>query len=185
MVKGSLRKEGRYSGSMAISLHARQVGLRFARTALVALLLPLAPLALAETQGVNPQSGTPDPASRDRDKAQRERDLEVLREEQRQAAEAEAKLKAEIEQISEDRSQLNQALIDTAARVRTLESRIAASEGRIKTLDDNDRAIRHSLGERRTIIAEVLAALQRIGRRPPPALMARPEDALQSVRTAM
>jgi septal ring factor EnvC (AmiA/AmiB activator) len=35
------------------------------------------------------------------------------------------------------------------------------------------------------VIAEVLAALQRIGRHPPPALMVRPEDALQSVRTAM
>jgi septal ring factor EnvC (AmiA/AmiB activator) len=35
------------------------------------------------------------------------------------------------------------------------------------------------------VIAEVLAALQRIGRRPPPAIMARPEDALQSVRTAI
>ena len=35
------------------------------------------------------------------------------------------------------------------------------------------------------MIGEVLAALQRIGHRPPPALIARPEDALQSVRTAM
>jgi septal ring factor EnvC (AmiA/AmiB activator) len=31
----------------------------------------------------------------------------------------------------------------------------------------------------------VLAALQRIGRRPPPALIASPEDALQAVRTAI
>ncbi len=35
------------------------------------------------------------------------------------------------------------------------------------------------------MIAEVLAALQRVGRRPPPALMVSPEDALQSVRTAI
>jgi septal ring factor EnvC (AmiA/AmiB activator) len=35
------------------------------------------------------------------------------------------------------------------------------------------------------VIGEVLAALQRIGRRPPPALIASPEDALQAVRTAM
>src|SRR3989442_1360581 len=38
---------------------------------------------------------------------------------------------------------------------------------------------------RRAVIAEVLAALQRVGRRPPPALMVSPEDALQSVRTAI
>jgi septal ring factor EnvC (AmiA/AmiB activator) len=35
------------------------------------------------------------------------------------------------------------------------------------------------------VIAQVLAALQRIGRRPPPALLVRPEDVLQSVRTAI
>ena len=35
------------------------------------------------------------------------------------------------------------------------------------------------------MIGEVLAALQRIGHRPPPALLASPEDALQAVRTAM
>ena len=35
------------------------------------------------------------------------------------------------------------------------------------------------------MIAEVLAALQRIGRQAPPALLIRAEDALQSVRTAM
>jgi murein hydrolase activator len=35
------------------------------------------------------------------------------------------------------------------------------------------------------VIAEVLAALQRLGRKPPPALMVSPEDALQSVRTAI
>ena len=35
------------------------------------------------------------------------------------------------------------------------------------------------------MIGEVLAALQRMGRQPPPALIASPEDALQSVRTAI
>ncbi|MBN4669398.1 hypothetical protein HUS74_27905, partial [Pandoraea nosoerga] len=34
-------------------------------------------------------------------------------------------------------------------------------------------------------VIEVLAALQRAGRRTPPALLVRPEDALQSLRTAM
>ena len=35
------------------------------------------------------------------------------------------------------------------------------------------------------MIGEVLAALQRIGHHPPPALIASPEDALKAVRTAM
>jgi len=169
---------------MDISPH--RWGKDLVRTAIVALLLPLgAPIALGQ-EGANAriQPGAVETPSGDQ-KALRERELDAVREAQRKAAEAEAGLRAEIESISADRSQLNKALIETAGRVRALEARIAASDGRVKTLDDNDRAIRRSLEGRRSVIAEVLAALQRIGRRPPPAIMARPEDALQSVRTAM
>jgi len=35
------------------------------------------------------------------------------------------------------------------------------------------------------MIGEILAALQRIGRRPPPVILGRPEDALESLRTAI
>src|SRR4029079_9677408 len=80
---------------------------------------------------------------------------------------------------------LNQALIDGAARLRDTEDRIAETEGRLKPLDDNERSLRQSLEGRRATIAEVLAALQRVGRHPPPAIMVRPEDALQTVRTAI
>src|SRR5205085_9375035 len=91
----------------------------------------------------------------------------------------------EIAALGQNRRELNQALIDTAARVRLIEARLAMSESRLKTLDDQEHTIRGSLDNRRAVIAEVLAALQRIGRRPPPALIVRPEDALQSVRTAI
>src|SRR5262249_15784908 len=65
------------------------------------------------------------------------------------------------------------------------EDRIAETEMRLKPLDDSERSLRRSLEGRRAVIAEILAALQRIGRHPPPALMVRPEDALKSVRTAI
>src|SRR5262249_50233371 len=45
--------------------------------------------------------------------------------------------------------------------------------------------LRESLDKRRDVIAELLAALQRIGRHAPPGLLIQPEDALQSVRSAM
>jgi len=116
---------------------------------------------------------------------QRDEELKAARDEQRKSAEAEASLKREIEQIGADRRKLNQDLIDTAARMREAEAKVTATQERLKPLDENERSIRKSLDGRRTVIAEVLAALQRIGRRPPPALIASPEDALQSVRTAM
>ena len=116
---------------------------------------------------------------------QRDQELEAIRTEQRKAAEIQAKLKDELDVIGEDRRKLNQALIDGAARLRETENRIAETEGRLKPLDDSQRSLRQSLEGRRAVIAEVLAALQRIGRHPPPAVMVRPEDALQSVRTAI
>ena len=156
--------------------------------AVVLIASPFAVAALADPPGEPAPlapAAAPESVTQDQQKALRERDLEAIRQEQRQAAETEAKLRAEIDAISEDRGKLNGALIETAARVRVLETRIAASEGRISGLDSNARTIRGSLDERRGVIAEILAALQRIGRRPPPALMVRPEDALQAVRTAM
>jgi murein hydrolase activator len=116
---------------------------------------------------------------------QHDDELKSTQDDQRKSAEAEASLKREIEQIGADRRKLNQDLIDTAARLRGVESKIATTQDRLKPLDANERNIRKSLDGRRAVIGEVLAALQRIGRRPPPALIASPEDALQSVRTAM
>ena len=116
---------------------------------------------------------------------QRDQELEAIRSEQKKAAETQEKLKLEIDAIGEDRRKLNQALIDGAARLSETEDRIVETEGRLKPLDDSERSLRRSLESRRDTIAEVLAALQRIGRHPPPAIMVRPEDALQSVRTAI
>jgi septal ring factor EnvC (AmiA/AmiB activator) len=116
---------------------------------------------------------------------QREQELQSLHEKQSKSAEAEAALKSEIDKIAADRRKLNQDLIDTAARLRDAESKIAGTETRLKPLDDHESALRKSLDGRRATIAEVLAALQRMGRRPPPALIASPEDALQAVRSAM
>jgi septal ring factor EnvC (AmiA/AmiB activator) len=116
---------------------------------------------------------------------QREQELESIRNEQKKAAETEARLKGEIESIGTDRAKLNQALIDAAARGRAAEDRIAETESRLKPLDATEQRLRESLSSRRTTIVEILAALQRVGRHPPPAIMVRPEDALQTVRTAI
>jgi len=112
-------------------------------------------------------------------------DLEAIRAEKKKAIEAEAKLRHEIQSIGEDRRRLNQQLIDTAARIRAVETEVAGAQERLQPLDIREQALRQSLEERRSVMAEVLAALQRIGRHPPPALMVTAQDALQSLRSAM
>ena len=116
---------------------------------------------------------------------QHEQELEGLRAEQRKTTENEARLRREIESIADDRRKFNQQIIDTASRVVSVEERIAKTQERLAPLDGGEQAMRASLEQRRGVIAEVLAALQRIGRQAPPALMIRAEDALQSVRSAM
>jgi septal ring factor EnvC (AmiA/AmiB activator) len=69
--------------------------------------------------------------------------------------------------------------------VRSVETRIGDAEARLRPLDSREQQIRGSLDSRRSEMVEVLAALQRAGRRAPPALLVRPQDALQSLHTAM
>ncbi len=135
----------------------------------------------AKAQTASRQVAAPDPEAI----KQRTQELEAAREQQKKAAELEQKLKAEIAAIGQDRTKLNQQLIGIAAQVRDVEGKMADTEGRLRPLDARELQIRAALESRRDEIAEVLAALQRAGRRAPPALFVRPEDALKSLRTAM
>jgi len=89
---------------------------------------------------------------------QREQELEAARAQQKSAAELQEKLKADIAAIGQDRSKLNQQLIDIAARVRGVETRIGEAEARLRPLDAREQQIRASLDSRRSEIVEVLAA---------------------------
>jgi septal ring factor EnvC (AmiA/AmiB activator) len=116
---------------------------------------------------------------------QHDQELDSIRAEQRKSLETEQRLTTENGVIADERRRLNQSLIASASRIRATEERIAAMEVNLRQLDANEADIRKSLDGRRTQIAEILAALQRIGRRPPPAVFAGPEDAIQSLRTAI
>jgi septal ring factor EnvC (AmiA/AmiB activator) len=129
---------------------------------------------------------TPTPVKPDPDALkQHDQELEAARAQERASMENQAKLRREIDQLGDDRRALNQQLIDTAARVRDVEASIEATQARAKLLDEREVFLRQSLDQRRGVTIEILAALQRIGHQPPPALLVQPEDALQAVRTAI
>ena len=166
----------------------------FLLRSIVLATLGLLPLGLMAASAQTSRSRPPAPADANRPASppasldmlkERDEELEKLRAEQRRILENEAKLKREIESIGDDRRKFNQQIIETAARVVDVEEHAAQTQERLDVLDDKEQALRSSLRERRGLIAEVLAALQRIGRQTPPALMIRAEDALQSVRSAM
>ena len=151
---------------------------------IAALLAALMPAGLAQAQSV----ALPPAASSAPDAAaikQRTEELEAMRARQKAADEAAQNLKAEIAALGQDRTRLNQQLIEIAAKVRGIEASVADTENRLRPLDAREQQMHAALESRRDEIAEVLAALQRAGRRAPPALFVRPEDALQSLRTAI
>ncbi|MBY5817079.1 murein hydrolase activator EnvC [Rhizobium leguminosarum] len=94
-------------------------------------------------------------------------------------------LQQSIADLEKSTESIRQALIDSAARRKALEKQIFESEKKLADLGVKEDGIRRSLHERRGLLAEVLAALQRMGRNPPPALLVTPDDALASVRSAI
>jgi murein hydrolase activator len=119
------------------------------------------------------------------EKTRRENDLRSLEEALAASAEARRRLEAEIAEIRSDRAKLNAALIAAAERFRSADDRVRALETRLQTLIASESAIRRSLESRRALVVEVFAALQRMGRRPPPAVLVRPEDILEAVRASI
>ncbi|MEO0617926.1 MAG: peptidoglycan DD-metalloendopeptidase family protein [Pseudomonadota bacterium] len=85
----------------------------------------------------------------------------------------------------DERAALNRQLIDTARRVQTGETRLSEIEERLSELDAQRQLINGSLLRQQRSIGELLAALQRMGRNPPPVMMTKRRDALGMVRSAM
>ncbi len=127
----------------------------------------------------------PDVGARAAEKATRQLELETTQRLLQSSSALKVKLDAEVAALRADRARLNATMLDTSARLRATEGRIAGIEQRLTTLGQTEDAIRRSLTARRSVIVEVLAALQRIGRSPPPAVLVRPEDMLEAVRTSM
>ena len=102
-----------------------------------------------------------------------------------QSSDQRRKLENEIELIRNDRARLASALLEATSRVQSTEQRITDVEARLSLSTGSEEAIRRSLDGRRNIISEVLAVLQRMGHKPPPAVLASPEDMVRAIRAAM
>ena len=93
-------------------------------------------------------------------------------------------IEAEIESVRTDRARLTAALIDTTAKVQDSERGVSQADDRLKALNAQADSLAASLEKRRDAIAELLAALQRMGSDPPPAILMKPGDMASAVRAA-
>ncbi len=115
----------------------------------------------------------------------RQKELQDRKGELERSKKSETAIHAEIEVLSRERAELNADLVRTAGKIRDTETKMSATEQRLTDLGEDEADVRKKLDGSRAVVAELLAALQRMGRQPPPALLVQPEDALTSVRSAM
>lgn len=139
----------------------------------------------AQAQTPPAPSATPETERRQQAIERSQQDLRGVEDEIRLTAEQRRKIEADVEMIRSDRARLSAALLQTTARVQALEAGVSEIERRLEASQSGEEAIRRSLEQRRDVIADILAALQRLGRRPPPAILISPDDALRAIRIAI
>ncbi|MGI9387746.1 MAG: murein hydrolase activator EnvC family protein, partial [Methyloligellaceae bacterium] len=113
------------------------------------------------------------------------RQLEERRRELERTRQQEQTLSRDLDALAKERATLNEQLIATASRIQTSEKKLSEIEERLGQYSEQETMVRGSIEQRRATIAKLLGAMQRIGKEPPPAVVARRDDALEMVRSAM
>ena len=126
----------------------------------------------------------PPPAASDQQRANTEMELRGVEDTLRQSEDQRRAIEAEIQSIGADRARLSAALIDTTAKVQDAERGAAAATDKLTSLSVAAAQLTGSLARRRAVIGDVLAALQRMGANPPPAILVKPGDMAEAVRAA-
>jgi murein hydrolase activator len=124
----------------------------------------------------------PEPA--DQQRAGKEIELRGVEDTLRQSEDQRRSIESQIESVRADRARLSAALIETTAKVQDAERGAAADADKLASLNASADDLKRSLERRRGVIADVLAALQRMGSNPPPAILVKPEDMSEAVRAA-
>jgi len=175
---------GRYAASVVTKIRAFRSGLAFSILSPSRLPAALCGLTVLLFQAGATLAQNATPPAKDAISG-RQLELQSVQDTLEASTDQRKKIEAEIETIRHDRVKLSKALTETSQKVAAAETRSSAIEKRLETLTGSEDAIRRSLNGRRAVIAEILASLQRMGRKPPPALLASPEDILRAIRTSM
>lgn len=94
-------------------------------------------------------------------------------------------LQSDLNKIAAERERINARLVETAKLIQQSEAQLSLIESRLGELEAQEKHLRQSLESRHGSISALLAAMQRMGRNPPPVMVTRREDALSMVRSAM
>jgi len=149
--------------------------------------LPASAQTAEPAPGVAPpqDGGGWQPAVDDASRNDAAQELEAKQKALELARQRESNLEQGIELLAKERSQLTEQLVATAKKVQQTEVNLTDVEAHLKDLTGQETTLRASLAQQRGVLVKLLAALQRMGRDPPPILITERADALKMVRSAM
>ena len=153
-------------------------GQRFGRKRLLIQLLGTASMLAVSCLLAQAHAQTLDPN-------EARRQLEASRFQLEETQKRSKEIQSDVTKMREEREQLNTQLLDTAKTIQGSEGQLTKIESRLGELQAQEQLIRGSLEKSHGSISGLLAAMQRMGRNPPPVMVTRREDALTMVRSAM
>jgi len=92
-------------------------------------------------------------------------------------------LQADLDKIAAERQRINGRLVETAKLVQQSEAQLSLIESRLGELDTQDKHLRETLEARHGSISALLGAMLRMGRNPPPVMVASRKDVLSAFRS--
>lgn len=118
-----------------------------------------------------------------KDEAKKKLDADRSKLEQTQKLKKE--LQSDVEKLAAERERINARLVETGKLIQQSEAQLTQIEGRLGELEKQEKSLRDQLQAKHGTLAGLLAAMQRMGRNPPPVMVTQREDALSMVRSAM
>ena len=143
------------------------------------------PASPVQASPVQASPATPNPVdAKAKQRQDRLRELQGVEQTLQQSDAERKRIEDEIAALKADREKLQRDLVTAADKVRGLEDRATDTEDRLAKEVAQEGALKTSLAGRRELISHVLAALQRIGGKPPPAVIVSPQDIMLAVRAS-
>lgn len=94
-------------------------------------------------------------------------------------------IQSDVEKLASERERINARLVETGKLIQQSEAQLTQIESRLGELEKQEENLRRQLQAKHGTISGLLAAMQRMGRNPPPVMVTQREDALSMVRSAM
>jgi murein hydrolase activator len=92
-------------------------------------------------------------------------------------------LQADLDKIAAERERINARLVETAKLVQQSEGQLSLIESRLGELDVQEKHLRETLEARHGSISALLGVMLRMGRNPPPVMVASRKDMLSAFRS--